>query len=76
MTIKELYQWAVENEVENAFLGVSISDVQQTENGEYIYFDYAEPIQEPDLEIGKLFDPTQTNIPCLGPCVWINRHED
>jgi hypothetical protein len=65
MTIKELYEWAVENGVENAVLGVSLED-----EAEFGYYEYCEEVRNEDLRIGGFYD----NGKCVHSAVWIKNH--
>lgn len=66
MTIKELYEWAVEHGVENAVLGVSL--VGYADFAEY--YEYCEEIRNEDLRIGGFYD----NGKCVHSAVWIGNH--
>lgn len=65
MTIKELYEWAVENGVENAVLGVSLED-----EAEFERYEYCEEVRNEDLRIGGFYD----NGKCVHSAVWIGNH--
>lgn len=68
MTIKEFYEWAVKNGIENAHFGISTS-VYSEEHDEQ--FDYCEPVNEDEPTIGALWDPEKGKI-VEEPFVWLN----
>lgn len=67
LTVKELYEMAIEKGLENAFIGIDFYYDDGDNEVEYV-----EEVHPADVEIGKYTTPTGEKIT---DCIWLRNHD-